>query len=85
MARVYGHQRCKKCIYRGPEIGENGCDYLYFTGKSRRCPLGDKCTEFKAGQRLRKEAEMPEDGRSAEERAVDWYRGRGYTQDRTKF
>ena len=56
-----------------------------FHGTEPPVPPGDLCTRYREGKRMRKEAEMPEDGRSAEEREVDWYRGRGYKQDRTKF
>lgn len=85
MEGVRWPKRCRRCVYRGPDRGENGCDYLYFTGSSRRCPVGDECTKFVEGERLHKGVELPEDGRSEEEKAVDLYRARGYKQERMKY
>lgn len=41
---------CRGCIYKAPDHSGYQCDYLYFTGHSRGCPI-EGCTKKETKQR----------------------------------
>lgn len=48
--------KCKKedCVYRSVNHGLFiTCDYMYWTGVSRGCPIDDNCKRYTPGERQR--------------------------------
>lgn len=42
----------KDCIYRSINHGRFvTCDYMYWTGQRRGCPIGEECDKYTPGER----------------------------------
>lgn len=81
MAQFYGHKRCAKCIYRASDACMHGCDYQHFTGVCRGCGVGDECTKFVKGPRLKKNLTPKIKDPDQSLREVDLYRGDQYVKN----